>query len=94
MEMREHEEKDRGLLSIKFWYPERRLHFIIINRPDENMGFVISQRHGEDSGMRKTGLAVLLTPQLKGKNFKFPKVSACFHWMLHTRGNVDAWTSR
>lgn len=49
MEMREHEEKDRGLLSIKFWYPERRLHFIIINRLDENMGFVISQRHGEDS---------------------------------------------
>lgn len=44
--MREHEEKDRGLLSIKFWYPERRLHFIIINRLDENMGFVISQRHG------------------------------------------------
>lgn len=36
--------------------------------------------------MRKTGLAVLLTPQLKGKNFKFPKVSACFHWMLCMRG--------
>lgn len=47
--MREPEEKERGLLSIRFWYPERRFHFIIINRLDENMDFVIFRRHGEDS---------------------------------------------
>lgn len=66
MEMREPEEKERSLLSIKSWYPERRLHFIIINRLDENVGFVIFRRHGEGCEGEKMGLAALVTTPLQG----------------------------
>lgn len=38
IKMREHGEKEGGLLSIKFWYPVRQLHFIIINCLDGNWG--------------------------------------------------------
>ncbi|KAK1896100.1 Non-reducing polyketide synthase nscA [Dissostichus eleginoides] len=38
-EMRECGEKEGGLLSIKFWYPVRQPHFIIINRLDGNWGY-------------------------------------------------------
>ena len=58
--MRECGEKEGGLLSIKFWYPVRQLHFIIINRLDGKWGFVISQHNGEVS-KSKDGLAVLVT---------------------------------
>lgn len=59
-EMREHGEREGGLLSIKFWYPVRQLHFIIINRLDGNWGFVITQ-HNREISKSKDGLAVLMT---------------------------------
>lgn len=59
-EMRERGEQEGGLLSIKFWYPVRQLHFIIINRRDGNWGFVISQ-HNREVSKSKDGLAVLMT---------------------------------
>lgn len=59
IEMRECREKEVGLLSIKFWYPVRQLHFITINRLDGNWGFVISQRNREVS-KSKDGLAALM----------------------------------
>lgn len=58
--MRERVEKERGLLSIKVWYPERQLHFININRLDGNWRFVIFQ-HNREVLKSKDGLAVLMT---------------------------------
>ena len=60
IKMRECREKEGGLLSIKFWYPVRQLHFIIINRLDGNWGFVISQ-HNREVPKSKDELAVLMT---------------------------------
>lgn len=58
--MRERREKEGGLLSIKFWYPVRQLHFIIINRLNGKWGFVISQ-HNREVSKSKDGLAVFIT---------------------------------
>lgn len=55
IKMRECGEKEGGLLSIKFWYPARQLHFIIINRLYENWGFFVSQHNREARIKRWTG---------------------------------------
>lgn len=77
--MRGRGENEGGLLSIKFWYPVRQLHFIIINRLDGNWGFVISQ-HNREVSKSKDGLAGFSWPfNIKGKVLIFPKVSVRFY---------------
>lgn len=63
-------QKERGLLSIKCWYPERQLRFITINRLDGNWGFVISQCSGSVV-QSVDGPAVLLTASHQRRTF-FP----------------------
>ncbi len=77
--MRECGEKDGGLLSIKFWYPVRQLHFIIINRLDGNWGFVISQHNGEVLRIKRWTGGPHGSLISKEKFLKFPKVSVWFY---------------
>lgn len=64
-------QKERGLLSIKCWYPERQLRFITINRLDGNWGFVISQCNGSVV-QSVDGPAVLMTASHQRKTLGPP----------------------
>lgn len=94
MEMRERRQKDGGLLSIKFWYPVRQLHFIIINCQDGNWGFVISQ-HNREVSKSKMDWRLSWQFNIKGTFLKFPNFSLLFYLKFcnKRRQLQNAWSS-